>query len=79
MDHPQPRAIADPILDRSLKLKLERFELPNDRDAVPGSPHVSAAPDPDQIGLVLQSAHQRRGNRFTNALDAIAAAKRARK
>jgi hypothetical protein len=79
MDHFQPHPLADPIPDRAIKLKLERFAASHAPRPAAGSPHVCAELDRYDIAVVLQAVYEWGGYRYTNALDAIAAAKRGRK
>lgn len=79
MDHSQPHHLADPIPDRALGLKLQHF-------AAADAPRSAALPDPvsaeldrHEIAVVPHAVYEWSGYRYTNALDAIAAAKRGRK
>jgi hypothetical protein len=75
MDHRRPHPIADPIPDSTIELKLECFSASH---AAAGRPPVSADLDRYDIAVVLQAVYEWGGYRYTNALDAIAAAKRGR-
>lgn len=79
MDHSNPRPLADPIPDRALELKLEQFAASHAAHAAAGPPQVCAELDRYGIAVVLQAVYEWGGYRYTNALDAIAAAKRGRK
>jgi hypothetical protein len=79
MDHFQPHPLADPVPDRGIELKLERFAASHAPHAAAGSPQVCADLDRYDIAVVLQAVYEWGGYRYTNALDAIAAAKRGRK
>ena len=74
MDHYHP--LADPLPDRALELKFAASHAPH---AAAGPPHVCAELDRYDIALVLHAVYEWGGYRYTNALDAIAAAKRGRK
>ena len=76
MDH--THTFADPLDDRGIELKLEQFaasHVPADA----GSPGVCAELDRYDIAVVLHAIYEWGGYRYTNASDAIAAAKRAAK
>ena len=77
MDQPHP--LADPIPDRALELKLEEFTASHAPQAAAGSPGVCAELDRYDIAVVLKAVYEWGGYRYTNAVDAIAAAKRGRK
>ncbi|HEX4762286.1 MAG TPA: hypothetical protein VFU87_05795 [Sphingomicrobium sp.] len=79
MDHSTPRALADPIPDRAFELKLEQFTASHSSRADAGPPHVRAELDRYDIAVVFQAVYEWRDYRYSNALDAIAAAKRGRK
>jgi hypothetical protein len=64
IDHRPAHALADPISARAIEPKLEQFSADLDRYS---------------IAVVLQAVYECGGYRYTNALDAIAAAKRGRK
>lgn len=77
MDHHRPLPLADPIPDRVIELKLQQFaQAPH---ALAGSPSVCADLDRYEIAVVLHAVYERGGYRYTNASDAIAAAKRGRR
>jgi hypothetical protein len=67
MDHSHP--LADPIQDCA-ELKLQEFV------SAAGTPEIRAELDRYDIAVVLKSIYEWRGYRYTNASDAIAAAKR---
>ena len=75
MDHSNPRPLADPIPDRALELKLEQFAASHAAHAAAGPPQVCAELDRYDIAVVLRAVYEWGGYRYTNALDAIAAAK----
>jgi hypothetical protein len=77
MDHPHP--LADPVPDRAIDLKLEQFAASHRAQAAAGSPGVCADLDRYDIAVVLQAVYEWGGYRYTNASDAIAAAKRSGK
>lgn len=79
MDHSHPHALADPVPDRAIELKLEQFSASHAPHAAAGPPHVCAELDRYDIAVVLNTVYEWGGYRYTNALDAIAAAKRGRK
>ena len=79
MDFSHPHPLADPIPDRAIELKLEQFATSPAPQAAAGPPHVCAELDRYDIAVVLQVVYEWGGYRYTNALDAIAAAKRGRK
>ena len=79
MDHSNPHPLADPIPDRALDLKLEQFAASHVPHAAAGPPQVCAELDRYDIAVVVQSVYEWGGYRYSNALDAIAAAKRGRK
>jgi hypothetical protein len=79
MDHPRPNPLADPVPDRAMELKLQQFTTSQPSHALAGSPSMCAELDRYDIAVVLQAVYDWGGYRYTNALDAIAAAKRGRK
>ena len=79
MDHSGPRPLADPVPDRALELKLEQFAASRPPHAAAGPAQICAELDRYDIAVVLHTVYEWSGYRYTNALDAIAAAKRARK
>lgn len=79
MNPHSPHPIADPIPDRAIELKLEQFSASHAPHAAAGPPHVCAELDEYDIAVVLQAVYEWGGHRYTNAHDAIAAAKRGRK
>ena len=76
MDNTTP--IGDPIPDRS-ELGLQEFAVSSTSHAAAGSPQVCAELDRYDIAVVLKAVYEWGGYRYTNASDAIAAAKRATK
>lgn len=77
MDHPHP--LADPIPDRAVDLKLQEFAATQRPQALAGSANICAELDRYEIAVVLRAVYEWGGYRYTNASDAIAAAKRGRK
>lgn len=77
MDHPHP--LADSVPDRAIQLKFDQFAVSHASHAAAGPPAVCAELDQYDIAVVLQAVYEWGGYRYTNASDAIAAAKRARK
>ena len=77
MDH--PRALADPIPDRRIEPRLQQFAESHAPEAAAGSPGVCAELDRYDIAVVLRAVYEWGGYRYTNASDAIAAAKRGAK
>ena len=77
MDH--PHALADPVPDRGIELKLQQFRASHALEAAARSPGVCAELDRYDIATVLHAVYEWGGYRYTNASDAIAAAKRAAK
>jgi hypothetical protein len=70
-----PRSLAEPIPARA-EVSLQQCTA---SDAVAGPPGVCAELDRHDIAVVLQPIHEWGGYRYTNASDAIAAAKRGAK
>jgi hypothetical protein len=79
MDHHPPHALADPVPDRAIGLKLQQFTASQPPHALVGSPSMCAELDRCEVAVVLQAVYEWGGYRYTNASDAIAAAKRGRK
>lgn len=79
MDRHRPHALADPVPDRPIELKLQQFTVSHPPHALAGSPSMCAALDRYDVAVVLQAVYEWGGYRYTNASDAIAAAKRGRK
>lgn len=79
MDHHPPYPLADPIPDRAIALNLQHFAASPPSHALAGSPSTCAELDRYDIAVVLQAVYEWGGYRYTNASDAIAAAKRGRK
>ena len=71
--------IADPILDRDIEHKFERFAATHRAQALAGPSGMCADLDRYDIAVVLQAVYEWGGYRYTNASAAIAAAKRGRK
>lgn len=74
MDHSQPHPLADPIPDRALEIKFERFAASHASHRVAGPPNVRA--ELECYAVVLQAVDKWGGYQYINALNAIAAAKR---
>jgi hypothetical protein len=68
--YPSPQA------DGAIELKLEQFVASHRATAAAGPPGVCAELDRYDIAVVLQAVYEWGGYRYTNATDAIAAAKR---
>lgn len=79
MDRHRPHALADPVPDRPIELKLQQFTISHPPHALAGSPSMCAELDRYDVAVVLQAVYEWGGYRNTNASDAIAAAKRGRK
>lgn len=79
MDRHRPHALADPVPDRPIELKLQQFTISHPPHAPAGSPSMCAGLDRYDVAVVLQAVYEWGGYRYTNASDAIAAAKRGRK
>jgi hypothetical protein len=80
MDHPhRPHALADPIPDSAMELKLQQFTASQPPRALAGSPSMCAELDRYDVAVVLQAVYEWGGYRYANASDAIAAANRGRK
>ena len=77
MDYPHP--FADPIPDRAIELKLEQFGASYAPRAAAGSPEICAELDRYDVAVILQAVYEWGGYRYSNASDAIAAAKRGAK
>jgi hypothetical protein len=75
MDHSHPHPFADPIPDRAIELKLERFAASHAPHSAAGPPQVCAELDRYDVAVALQAVYEWGGHRNTNARDAIAAAK----
>ena len=76
MDYRHP--LADPIPGRG-DFKLPQFAAYHAPQAAAGSPDMCAELDRYDIAVILQAVYEWGGYRYTNASDAIAAAKRSRK
>ena len=76
MDHPHP--LADPIPDRVIDLRFKQFAATRAPHAAAGPPDVCAELDRYDIAVVLQAVYEWGGYRYTNAGNAITAAKRGR-
>lgn len=79
MDYAAPQPSADPVPVRAIELKLRQFAASQRPHVLAGSPNMCTELDRYDIAVVLQAVHEWGGHRYTNALDAIAAAKRGRK
>ena len=79
MDRHRPHALADPVSDRLIELKLQQSTVSHPPDALAGSPSMCAELDRYDVAVFLQAVYEWGGYRYTNASDAIAAAKRGRK
>lgn len=77
MDHPHP--LADPVADRAVELKLQEFAAAHPPQALAGSEDLCAELARYEIAVLTRAVYDWRGYRYTNATDAIAAAKRGRK
>jgi hypothetical protein len=71
-----PKALADPISDCIVEPMLAEPSAVHAPYAAAGPPHVCAELDRYDIAVVLQAIYEWGGYRYTNATDAIAAAKR---
>ncbi len=69
----RPIILADPLPDRSPALQLQEVTTPHPAE----QPGESAQLDRYDIAVVLKASYEWGGYRYTNASDAIAAAKRA--
>ena len=74
MDQSHP--VTDPDLGRPIELQLHQFSASEGPHALAGSPSVCADLDRYDIAVVLKATYEWGGYRYTNAADAIAAAKR---
>ena len=79
MENHRPHPLADPIPDRAIEIKLQQFTASQRPHALAGSPNVCVELDRYDIAVVLNAVYEWSGYRYTNPLDAIAAAKRGRK
>lgn len=79
MDHYQHRRLADPVPDLAMELQLQPFTTSQPPHALAGSASVCAELDRYDVAVVVQAVYEWGGYRYTNASDAIAAAKRGRK
>lgn len=77
--HHRQHPLADPVPDRAIELKLQQFTASQPPHALAGSPSMCAELDYHDVAVVLQAVYEWGGYRYTNASDAIAAAKRGRK
>lgn len=75
MIHHRPLALADPVPDRALDLRLQQSASPPSH-ALAGSRRMCAELDRYGIAVVLEAAFVWGGDRYPSAADAIAAAKR---
>lgn len=79
MDQHRPYLLADPVPDRAIELKAQRFTAFRPPHALAGSPGMCAELDRYDVAVVPQAVYEWGGYRYTNPSDAIAAAKRGRK
>lgn len=79
MDQKQFQPLANPVPERGLELRLQGLAPLQAPHALAGSPSVCAELDHYDIAVVLHGVYEWGGYRYTNASDAIAAAKRGRK
>lgn len=79
MDRHLPHGLADPVPVRPIELKLQQFTISHPPHALAGSPSMCAELDRYDVAVVLQAVYEWGGYRYTNASDAIAAARRGRK
>ena len=79
MDRPHLHPLADPPSDRAVELRLRQFAAGHAPHAAAGPPAVCAELDRYDIAVVLQAVYEWGGYRYSNASDAIAAAKRVAK
>lgn len=75
MDSP-PHPLFDPIFEGAPDLKLNQFAPPYAPHPAEGAAHVCAGMDRYDVAVALHAVYEWGGCRYTNALDAIAAAKR---
>ena len=68
----------DPQPDLATELRLERFAASHRVHAAAGPPETCSELDRYDIAVVLQAVYEWGGYRYSNASDAIAAAKRSR-
>jgi hypothetical protein len=71
-----PQALAEPISDYIVETGLGEPSAAHMPHAAAGPPQVCAELDRYDIAVVLQAIYEWGGYRYTNATDAIAAAKR---
>ena len=69
----------EPQPDQAIELKLDQFVASHRATASAGPPGVCAELDRYDIAVILNASYEWGGYRYSNASDAIAAAKRARK
>ena len=79
MDRHRTHALADPVPDPLIELKLQQFTASQPPHAFAGSPSMCAELDRYDVAVVFQAVYEWGGYRYTNVSDAIAAAKRGRK
>lgn len=72
-------ASGDPLPDRAIQLQLQEYAAMPRPTAAAGPPETCAELDRYDVAVVLQAIYEWGGYRYTNASDAIAAAKRAAK
>jgi len=71
LDRPQP------IADQSFGLRLEQLAASHSLQTAAGTPDVCAELEYYDIAVILKATYEWGGFQYTNASDAIAAAKRA--
>jgi hypothetical protein len=67
------------IADQAFGLRLDQFTASHCSHAAAGAPDVCEELDRYDIAVILKASYEWGGYRYTNASDAIAAAKRAAK
>ena len=77
MDQPHP--VPDPIPDRLIELKRRQPAASHAARAAAGPPDVCAELDRYDIAVIMKAVYEWGGYRYTNASDAIAAARRGAK
>ena len=76
MDDTYKPALADPTPDSIVALKLQQAAWSQGPHALAGSPDICAELDRYNVAVVVHAVYEWGGYRYTNASDAIAAAKR---
>jgi len=69
----------EPQPDQAIELKLEQFVASHRATAAAGPPGVCAELDRYDIAVILNASYEWGGYRYSNASDAIAAAKRGKR